>query len=306
MKLRRVELRNYRGVEQREVAFAPTGVTVVEGPNEVGKSSIAEAIDRILGDLDSTSRKRVLALKPVGRDVGPEVAIEVETGPYAFRYRKRFLRDRVTELSITDPRPEQLTGREAHERVDAMLGETVDLALWKALRIQQGGTVDQASLLDQASLSAALDRAAGEAPAGEEEGSLFEAAHAEYLQYWTETGRRKQDAGVRERAIETARAEVARLQDALREIDEDVESSMRLQAEIERLAHLREEQSSRVMELVVQEQHLAALEAAAKEVEIRKGGAAQAAADARRAHSARVSAVGDLQAASEEVRGSVA
>ena len=136
MRLLRVELHNYRGVVHRAVAFSPTGVTVVEGPNEIGKSSIAEAVDRVLEDLDSTSRKRVMETKPVGRDVGPEVEIEVETGPYAFRYRKRFLRERLTELTITRPRPGQMTGREAHERVSSMLAETVDLALWKALRIQ--------------------------------------------------------------------------------------------------------------------------------------------------------------------------
>jgi hypothetical protein len=226
-------------VGERDIAFSPTGVTVVEGPNEIGKSSIAEAVDRVLEDLDSTTRKRVVELRPVGRDVGPEVAIEVETGQYAFRYRKRFLRERQTELRITRPRPSQLSGREAHERVRAMLAETVDLALWKALRIQQGSVVDQASLVDQSSLSAALDRAAGEAPAGQEERSLFDAAHAEYLQYWTETGRRKQDAAERDRATESARADVERIQAALNSIDADVDASVRLQAEAGRLVERR-------------------------------------------------------------------
>ena len=301
MKLLRVELRNYRGVEHRDVAFSPTGVTVVEGPNEIGKSSIAEAIDRILEDLDSTSRKRVVALKPVGRDVGPEVAIEIETGPYAFRYRKRYLRDRVTELSITKPRPAQLTGRDAHQRVEAMLGETVDVALWQALRIQQGGTVDQASLTNQSSLSAALDRAAGEAPAGEEESSLFDAAHAQYLQYWTETGRRKQDAGAHERAVEDARAELERIQALLREIDEDVEASVRLQAEVERLTDLRGTQHSRVEELTAQEKQLTQLEIVVEQAEIRRDGATRAASEARRAHGARLAMIHELQAASGEV-----
>src|SRR3990172_7767896 len=138
MKILKIELRNYRGVDDRLVEFATGGVTIVEGPNEIGKSSIAEAIDRIIEDLDSTSRQRILAIKPVDQDAGPEVMIEAETGPYAFRYRKRFLRDRVTELEIVRPRPENHTGREAHERVQAILSETVDMALWKALRMQQG------------------------------------------------------------------------------------------------------------------------------------------------------------------------
>ena len=161
MRILRIALRNYRGVSDCTVEFAPEGVTIVEGTNEIGKSSIAEAVDRIIEDLDSTSKQRIVAVKPVDRDVGQEVMIEAETGPYAFRYKKRFLRDRVTELEIYRPRPENRTGREAHERVQAILSETVDMALWKALRMQQGGVVGQAALTDQTSLSAALDRSAG-------------------------------------------------------------------------------------------------------------------------------------------------
>ena len=37
MKLHRVKLMNFRGVECREVTFAENGVTIVEGPNEVGR-----------------------------------------------------------------------------------------------------------------------------------------------------------------------------------------------------------------------------------------------------------------------------
>ena len=70
MRILKIELRNYRGVSHRTVEFAPHGVTIVEGPNEIGKSSIAEAIDRVIEDMDSTTRQRVLAVKPVDQDVG--------------------------------------------------------------------------------------------------------------------------------------------------------------------------------------------------------------------------------------------
>ena len=228
MRILRIALRNYRGVSDRTVEFAPSGVTIVEGPNEIGKSSIAEAIDRVIEDLDSSGRKQILALKPVDRDVGPEVMIEVEAGKYAFRYRKRFLRERLTELEIYRPRAENHTGREAHERVQAILTETVDMALWKALRMQQGNVVGQALLAEQTSLSAALDRSAGESPAGDEEVTLFGLAHAEYLQYWTETGRRKQAETDMERAIEQSTLEIAGIEEAIRAIEADIEASIRL------------------------------------------------------------------------------
>ena len=48
MRFHRLTLRNYRGIEEITVEFAETGVTVIEGDNEVGKTSLAEAIEVIL------------------------------------------------------------------------------------------------------------------------------------------------------------------------------------------------------------------------------------------------------------------
>jgi uncharacterized protein YhaN len=291
MRILSVALRNYRGVIDRKVELAPEGVTIVEGPNEVGKSSIAEAIDRIIEDLDSTSKQRVLAVKPVDRDAGPEVVIEAEAGQYTFRYKKRFLRDRVTELEIDRPRPENHTGREAHDRVQAILSETVDMALWRALRMQQGDLVGQAVLADQTSLSNALDRSAGESPAGEEEATLFDLAHGEYLQYWTETGRRKQVVAGMELAIENATAEINRIEEAIRAIETDVESSVRLEAEARRLAERGAEQRSKLNEHQARVDALAKLEASVETIQARFDSAQLTANEARRVERVRQDAI---------------
>ena len=306
MKILKIALRNYRGVSDRTVEFAPGGVTIVEGPNEIGKSSIAEAIDRIIEDLDSTSKQRIQATKPVDRDVGPEVMIEVESGPYAFRYRKRFLRDKVTELEIYRPRPENHTGREAHDRVQVILAETVDMALWKALRMQQGDVVGQAALTDQTSLSAALDRSAGESPAGDEEVTLFGLAHAEYLQYWTETGRRKQAAAEMERAIAEATQRIADLKEAIRAIEADVEASVRLEAEARRRVERAAEQRSKLDEHQARVDALAKLEAGVETIQARFDSAQLAANEARRIEKARQDAISDIATARTAQEGLVA
>lgn len=300
MRILTIALRNYRGVSDRTVEFAPGGVTIVEGPNEIGKSSIGEAIDRIIEDLDSTSKQRIQAVKPVDRDVGPEVTIEAETGPYAFRYKKRFLRDRVTELEITRPRPENHTGREAHERVQAILSETVDMALWKALRMQQGDVVGQAALTDQTSLSAALDRSAGESPAGDEEVTLFGLAHAEYLQYWTETGRRKQVVAEMERTIEGAAQRIAWTEDAIRAIEADVEASVRLEGDAGRLVERGAEQRSRLGEHQARVDALAKLEAGVETIQAKFGSAQLAANEARRVDKARRDAISAVEASKSD------
>ena len=188
MRLHRLAVRNWRGVEEREVHFAATGVTVVEGPNESGKSSLVEALDALIEHLDDSKKGKVAAIKPVHKDVGAEVEAEIETGPYRFTYSKRFHKKSETKLTVTTPRPENLTGREAHERALQILDETMDRGLWAALRIEQGQRVTQANLSEQKSLSAALDRAAGVARTGEAEETLYDAAQAEYSEYFTAKG----------------------------------------------------------------------------------------------------------------------
>ena len=101
--------------------------------------------------------------------------MQAESGPYAFTYFKRFHKKPETKLTITRPKPENHTGREAHDRAEAILRETLDIDLWKALTIQQGDAIQQPALAKQTSLSAALDKVAGGRPADpREEGFLTE------------------------------------------------------------------------------------------------------------------------------------
>ena len=39
MRVLRIAIRNFQGVRYNEVQFAPVGVTILEGPNEIGKTS---------------------------------------------------------------------------------------------------------------------------------------------------------------------------------------------------------------------------------------------------------------------------
>ena len=267
MRLVRIRLRNYRGTEDREIAFEPTGVTVIEGPNEAGKSSIAEAIDLLLEELDTTTKQGVKEVKPVDRDAGPEVELEVDTGDYAFRYRKRFLRDRLTELEIIRPRHQNLTGREAHDRVQGILAETVDEALWKALRITQGTGVLQAQVNGISSLAGALDRAAGTVPAGREEISLFDRAREEYLTYWTETGRPRAEAAGYAQRLQDRQHELTETEANLQRLEDDVARMARLQADLRVLAAARTDADRRMADLRAQWKQIEGIQAAVTALE---------------------------------------
>ena len=189
MRLLRLRIRDFRGVADREVEFAAPGVTVLAGPNEIGKTSTAEALNLVLEELDSSKKSAIRAVQPVGRDVGPEVELEALSGPYRFTIRKRFLRHEETVLTVAEPRSETLTGRDAHQRMRAILDESVDLDLWKAVRIDQGSGTQQLDPGDQRWLTAALDRAAGDVGASALGDTLFEAAGIEMHRFLTTQGR---------------------------------------------------------------------------------------------------------------------
>ena len=227
MRLHRVRLRNFRGVEDCAVEFPTSGVVIVEGDNEVGKTSIAEAIDLILTYQDSSTHREVKAVQPNHRDEGAEVEVEISTGPYRFVYSKRWHRQKHTTLEILEPVREQLTGREAHERVEAIFAETVDLPLWKALRLKQGAELRQGAF-DVSSLGRALDLAAGGDQAGDREGALWERVTEERDRYWTATGQPRVDRSSAAAAVAAERSRVEEIRAKIRSLDDATEEVARL------------------------------------------------------------------------------
>ncbi|USQ76792.1 AAA family ATPase [Ornithinimicrobium cryptoxanthini] len=191
MRLHELRLRDVKGVADRTVTFPDSGIVVIEGPNEVGKSTLLEAFDVLLDPrAKATSQsKAVKALQPVGRDVGPRVEAEFTLGRYRVRFAKQWLRGATTELQILAPVPEQLSGEAAQHRIDQLLSEALDRPLWDALRFTQAGELGQMALTDSAVLTKALDGASGADLHSADGAPLLERVRAEFLRYYTPTGR---------------------------------------------------------------------------------------------------------------------
>ncbi|MBM3665704.1 MAG: hypothetical protein FJW92_07920, partial [Actinobacteria bacterium] len=188
MRILRVSLRDFRGVAAADVDLASEGVTIVEGPNEAGKSTLADAIDMLLADPSSSTKARVKAAQPSGHDVGPWAEMEFETGGFRMTYAKRWVKDASTELRIHAPVPEQHTGRAAHDRVAEILGTTLDAALFAALRQQQGLPLAQGDFGASATLARALDEAAGVRAAGDDDAAPLMERIDEAREEWTTPG----------------------------------------------------------------------------------------------------------------------
>src|SRR4051812_12817895 len=242
MKLHRLVLTNYRGITHREIEFPDRGVVVVSGANEIGKSSMIEALDLLLHSKDRSSKKDVKQVKPTHADVGAEVTAEISTGPYRFIYHKRFHKRCETHLTVVAPRREQLTGDEAHERVLALLDETVDMELWQAQRVLQAASTGPVDLSGCDALSRALDVAAGEAAAlSGAEPALIDRIDAEYQRYYTPTGRPTGEWASAVKRLREADDEVARCAAAVAEVDDAVRRHAAL---TENLARLSEERAA--------------------------------------------------------------
>jgi hypothetical protein len=260
VRINQLTLRDFRGVADRTIAPARSGVTIVQGDNEAGKTSVVEALDLLLDYRDDSNAAAVRAVRPVHADVGAFVEAELSAGPYRFTYAKRFHRDRATTLTVHEPRAEQLTGREAHERVGAILDEHVDRQLWAALRLHQGVELDQADLSEGSSLAAALDAAAGSMLGGDRESTVFDRVRSEYERYYTaKAGRPTRLLAQAEEMANTARDAADTLAMELDRLDADVERHAALSRLIE----------ERRKALAAQRRHAAALDTEAAALERR-------------------------------------
>jgi hypothetical protein len=312
-------LTNYRGITHREVVFPDRGVVVVSGANEIGKSSMIEALDLLLEAKDRSSKKEVKQVKPTHADVGAEITAEISTGPYRFVYRKRFHKRCETELTVLAPRREQLTGDEAHDRVRTMLDETIDTCLWQAQRVLQSTSTAAVDLSGCDALSRALDVAAGEADAqadtstsaaGGTETLLVDRIEAEYLGYFTRTGRPTGQWAAATSRLRVAEEELARSAAAIAQVDDAVRRHAVLTAELGRLTAERADATKEVKAAQAAADAVAALASQLKQAE-QFAAAADAirttsvtAADDRRKLAEgideRAAAIVDLEAASVE------
>ncbi|GAA5166680.1 ATP-binding protein [Ornithinimicrobium tianjinense] len=289
MRLHRLTLRDVKGVRERTVDLPDEGVVVLEGPNEVGKTTMLEAFDALLRYKASSRAAEVRALQPVDRDEAPFVEAEFTVGSTRLRFAKRWLRQPSTTLHVLSGRPEQLTGDQAQQRVDALLQQHLDRTLFDALRYTQAGDGTVAPLVASTVLTEALDAAAGASQHADGADAILDAVEKEYRLYFTPTGRptgdyraamtrhtqAQQDVVEAHRRVEEARELLDRHQAARRRVAEVEPRLAAAQAALEQA----EDADARV-ELVVSA-HREAVERSAQAQELHR--AAERGVEQRRA-----------------------
>ncbi|SDL65733.1 DNA repair exonuclease SbcCD ATPase subunit [Corynebacterium mycetoides] len=235
MKIHSLTLHNVRAIEHLELTDIPdTGVILIHGENEAGKSTILDALDAVLNFKHSSSDSRIRALRPAGKDVEVEVALEATVGPYTFTVQKRFLRGRRSSLTITAPRREQYTGREADDKLAAILDEHLDQALASTLFLRQGQLSPGVKAAGIPSITRALDQGGEEdaGAAGTDDTALMQRIETEFARYFTKTGKKAASYAALEKQVDAARDRLADLRGDVARLSGFVDEVARREAEI--------------------------------------------------------------------------
>lgn len=143
MRIKTIKIKNFRSITEKEINFPETGLAVIHGPNEIGKSCITEALYLLFTFKDSSKDSAVNDVRPLETNNDPEVEAHLIIDDYDLVYRKIWGRNKSTFLKISKPKLETYSGLEAHNKAYELLNNFVDLNLYYASQHLQRVRIDK-------------------------------------------------------------------------------------------------------------------------------------------------------------------
>jgi chromosome segregation ATPase len=146
------------------------GLNVVVGPNEMGKSTLLDALRAALFEKYSSKAQPIVALQNDRNQAGPVVELAFELDDGVYRVTKRFVKKPYARLSCPDGRT--LEGDAAEDVLRSLLGfdepgktgaKAETLGMWNVLWVQQGQSFGALDLPESArsNLHSALESEVG-------------------------------------------------------------------------------------------------------------------------------------------------
>jgi hypothetical protein len=268
MRLRRIEVRNFRKLRHAVVEDLSDGLNVVVGDNEAGKSTLLSALRAALFEKHRVSGETAQGMLPFGAQVRPEVEVEFDIDGRPWALRKAFVQRPEAELAGPG---ERLQGDAVEERLAELFGfhhpgrggskpeehQGAHGLLW----VEQGAAHRSLGVgAGRDRLAAALESEVGQVLGGERGRQVLSAADRRRSEYWTPTGRPKGSWKKLADEIEELEAECTRLEDQFRSYDAKVVALGHRQEEIAR--HEREDRVGQAqVELVAAKAAMVELEA---------------------------------------------
>lgn len=225
MRLHALTIANIRAIEQLTLTELPdTGVIVISGANEQGKSTILDALTALQKYSHTSRAKPVREMARIGGEA-PEASATMTVGPVTFTIEKRWLSRPRAALTVTAPTPANYSGGEAHDKLQEILAEHLDADLADTLFLRQDDMGKAVAAAGIPSLSGALAQANdsdGGVDAAEDD-ALMAAVQKEYLRYFTAGGAKNANYKAAERSEEQAIATVKTAQASVDELNHYVE-----------------------------------------------------------------------------------
>ncbi|MCC5795675.1 MAG: AAA family ATPase [Chromatiales bacterium] len=142
MRLLELSVRHYRLHEALTVVFDPHR-NVIAGPNEAGKSTLMEALQRVLFLPAKGNTALHRAMRPAHGGGIPEVVLRFEAGGQEYRLLKRYAKG-AGQVSLARVGGNTVTDQAAEEALQALLGEPNGKPehAWAHILVEQGRSAE--------------------------------------------------------------------------------------------------------------------------------------------------------------------
>lgn len=230
MKLRRIEVKDFRKLGHVVIDDLGDGLNVIVGDNEAGKSTLLAALRAALFERHRVGGAAAAAMQPYNQSVRPEVVLEFERGGVGWTLRKAFCQRQEAELSGNG---ERYTGDAVEDKLAEMFGFTPPSSggtkpqehhgVFGLLWVEQGTSHRALGIgAGRNHLASALEREIGQVTGGERGRALLTAAEARRDQFWDKRGNARGEFKALAGQVETDRQHLADLERQLAEHDERV------------------------------------------------------------------------------------
>jgi len=221
------------------------GLNVVVGPNEMGKSTLLDALRAALFEKYSSKAQAITSLQNDRNQAAPVVELEFEVDDERYRIRKRFVKKPYAQLLCPDGR--KLEGDAAEDALRELLGfdepgktgaRPETLGMWNVLWVQQGQSFAALDLPDSArsSLHSALEAEVGAVLGGKRGKALPDAIDKQLMILQTSTGRPRGEYKELIEEAESLEADLEDLRARRKELSQTLDDLESAQETLERLS----------------------------------------------------------------------
>ena len=247
MRLREIEIRDFRKLRSASIKGLVDGVNVIAGNNEAGKSTVLSGLQTAFFQRHNISGKLLESIQPYGCSVRPQVDLGFEIDGRTYRLQKTFAGS-SGKAELTCPDGKRFMNHDADRKLEELLrfqgsakgaAKFQDLGMWPLFWVEQG-TMFQGMNINpdvRATVQSSLRKEVGDILVGEAAARLRNSIALAYREHFTErTGKPSGAFSAAEKNVSDLRLQLATKRAELDSFNASIEA---LESNLARLADLR-------------------------------------------------------------------